>query len=184
MKKQLSIFLFLTMALGFTLVACGGGDDDGGDPVAVVKDLFKAIEDEKFDTIPDLACAAQKEEVATSFDFGAMIGSSFGAEDVDPQLVLDAMSFKFSDPEYKEVSKSGDKAVVHAKGRLEISVDPDKFKVLVRELLAGQGLEDVPDDMIDQAMGPALEQFENFGEDIDEDFELIKEDGKWLICEE
>ncbi len=184
MKKQLSIFLVLTMALGLTLAACGGGNDDGGDPVAVVKELFKAIEDEKFDAIPDLACTAQKEEVAASFDFGSMVSSSFGAEDVDPQLVLDAMAFKFSNPEYKEVSKSGSKAVVHAKGRLEISVDPDSFKVLVRELLKGEGLEDVPDDMIDQAMGPVLEQFEDFYEDIDEDFELVKEDGEWLICEE
>jgi len=38
--------------------------------------------------------------------------------------------------------------------------------------------------MIDQAMGPVLEQFEDFYEDIDEDFELVKEDGEWLICEE
>ena len=75
------------------------------------------------------------------------------------------------------------KAVVRAQGRLEITVNAEKFKELVRELLKAEGLEDVSDEMLEQAMGPTMAQFESMGQDIDENFGLIKEDGQWVICE-
>lgn len=185
MNKRLFIFLSLVVVLSLALAACGGGDDDdAGDPTQVVKDLMKAIENKQFDKIPDYACAAQKEEVAETFDIGTAIASSLGGEDVDPEKVLDAMTFKVSNLEVTEKSKSGDKAVVHVKARLEMSVDPEKFKELVRELLEAQGLGDIPDSLLDQQVGPILEQFEDFGEDIDQDFEVVEEEGKWLICED
>jgi hypothetical protein len=185
MQKRLSILVFLALALSLALAACGGGDgDDAGDPTKVVKDLMKAIEDKKFDKIPDFACAAQKEEVADTFDFGAMMTDSFGGVDIDPQKVLDAMNFKVSNLEVKEVSKSDDKATVHVKGRLEIKIDPEKFKDVVRELLKAQGMTDVPDSLIDQAMEAVVPQLEEFGEDLDDDLALIKEGGKWVICDQ
>ena len=46
MKKQLSILMFLIVALGLVLAACGG-DGDGGDddPTGTVNDLFEAGDD-------------------------------------------------------------------------------------------------------------------------------------------
>jgi hypothetical protein len=183
MNKRLFILLSMVMALSLMLAACGGGDDDAGDPVAVVKDMMQAVENKNFDNITDFACEADKEEVAQQFDFGAVIAASMSGADIDPQKVLDAMEFEFANAEYEEVSKSGDAAVVRAQGRLNITVNEEKFKELVRELLKAEGLEDVSDELLDQAMGPAMDQFESMGQDIDENFGLIKEDGKWVICE-
>jgi hypothetical protein len=183
MKKRLALLFALIIIVGPVLTACGGGGDGGGDdPTAAVKDLFKAIEQKKFDKIPDYACEAQKEEARQTFDFGAIMAESLGGADVDPQKILDAMSFKMSGLEITEVSKSGDKATVHAKGKLEITVDEGKFRDVVKELLKAQGME-VSDEMLDQFIGPAMEQFKDFGQELDEDIAMVKEGGKWLICE-
>jgi hypothetical protein len=185
MKKELSILMFLVMALGLALAACGGGGNgDDGDPTGTVNDLFKAIESKQFDKIPDFACAAQKEEVSQTFDFGSIIAGSLGGADVDPQMILDALTFKLSGLEITEKSKSGDKAVVHAKGRLEMTVDPEKFKDVVRELLKQQGIGEVADELLDQFAGPVMEQFEDFSTDLDDDIALVKEGTKWVICDE
>jgi hypothetical protein len=185
MKKQLSVLMFLVVALGLVLAACGGDGNGGdGDPTGTVNDLFEAIENKQFDKIPDYACAAQKDEVRQTFDFGSAIASSLGGADVDPQMILDALTFKLSDLEITEKSKSGDKAVVHAKGRLEMTVDPEKFKDVVRELLKQQGIGDVSDELMDQFAGPVMEQFEDFSTDLDDDIALVREGDQWLICDE
>jgi len=183
MKKRFSLYVLLTLVLSLLLAACGGGDGDSDDPTAVVKDLFKAIEQKKFDKIPDYACEAQKEEVSQTFDFGAIMADSMGGADVDPQKILDAMSFKVSNLDVSEVSKSGDNATVHVKGKLEITVDPDKFKDVVKDLLKAQGME-VTDELLDQFAGPAMEGFKDFGQELDDDLNLVKEGGKWLICDQ
>jgi len=182
MKKRLALLMSLVIMISPVLTACGGGGGSGDDPTAAVKDLFKAIEQKKFDKIPDYACEAQKEEARQTFDFGAIMAESLGGADVDPQKILDAMSFKMADLEVTKVSESGDTATVHVKGKLEISVDPDKFKDVVKELLKAQGME-VSDEMLDQFVGPAMEQFQDFGQELDEDITMAKEGGKWLICE-
>ena len=181
MRRQLSILMFLVVVAGLILSACGGGDGDD-DPTGVVKDLFKAIEDKKLDKIADYACAAQKEEVRETFDFGAAMAEQLGGADADADQILEMLTFKVSDLKVTEKSKSGDKAVVSVTGRLEMTVDPEKFKDLVRDMLKEQGMGDVSDELIDQFAGPALEQFEDFSTDLDEELEVVKEGGKWLIC--
>lgn len=185
MKKRRWVLLVLVLAFGLILAACGGGDGDGDeDATGVVKDMFKAIEAKDFDKIPDFACAAQKQEVRETFDFGAIMTEALGGADVDPQTILEMLTFKVSNLEAEEKSKSGDTAAIHVKGRIEMTVDPEKFNDVVRELLKAQGMGDVSDEVIDQFAGPMIEQFEDFSVDLDDDLRVVKEDGSWLICDE
>lgn len=178
MRKRLCILLVLMMMFNLTLVACGGG---GGDPVVVVTDMIKTIQEKKFDRLPNFACAAKKEEVANRFNISAALAPSLGPN-VDAQKVLDAAVFEFINMEYKEVSRSDVQAIVYVKGRLKVTLDPDKFKEPVRELLMAQSPENVTDSLVDQVTGFALAQFGGFGEDIDITLGLVNEGGKWLIC--
>jgi hypothetical protein len=181
MRRQLSALLFLALALGLILAACGGDEDD---PTEVVEELFKAIQDKQFDKIPDLACAAQKDQVRESFDFGAAMAGSLGGAGAEPEEILEMLTFTVSGLEIEQTSRSGEQATVRVKGRVEMTVDPVKFNDLVRDVLAEQGLGEVSDEVIDQVTGPLLEQFEDFSTDLDDDLTLIKEQGRWLICGE
>ncbi|MGH2592165.1 MAG: hypothetical protein ACRDGG_01485 [Anaerolineae bacterium] len=179
MPQRFGTLLALMMVLGIILAACGGSA--GGDPVAVVQEMFRAVEAKQFNKIVDLACEAQKDEITKDFDFGANLASQIG-RGIDAQKVLDAMTFKLSNMDYKETSRSGNVAVVHVKGRLDISIDPEKFKAVVAEILQAQGLADVDQTTLDQATGAVMEQFEGFGQDLDEDINVVNENGKWLVC--
>ena len=112
----------------------------------------------------------------------SMKSANGSGADADADQILEMLTFKVSDLKVTEKSKSGDKAVVSVTGRLEMTVDPEKFKDLVRDMLKEQGMGDVSDELIDQFAGPALEQFEDFSTDLDEELEVVKEGGKWLIC--
>jgi hypothetical protein len=182
-KKQRRAFLVLVLAFGLVLAACGGGGGDE-DTTGVVKDLFNAIETKNFEKIPDFACADQKQQVRETFDFGAIMTEALGGADADPQTILDMLTFQVSNLEVEEKSKSGDTATLHVKGRIEMTVNPEKFNDVVRELLKAQGMGDVSDELIDQFAGPMLEQFEDFSVDLDDDLRVVKEEGKWLVCDE
>jgi hypothetical protein len=164
---------------GLILAACGGGA--GSDPVATIQEIFKLVESKQFARIADFACAASKDEATETFDFSRAMTDSLG-EGVDPQKILEAMSFKAANMEYIEVSRSADAAVVHVKGRLEIAVDANKFKAIVVDILKAQGLGELDPAVLEQATSGILAQFEGFGQDLDVDMNLVNESGRWLIC--
>ncbi len=179
MHTRIGYLTILTVTAGLILAACGGGAGSG--PANTIQEIFKLVESKQFARVADFACAANRDEAAETFDFGKAMTDSLG-QGVDPQKILDAMSFKATNMEYTEVSVSADAAVVHVKGRLEIAVDADKFKAIVVDLLKAQGLGDLDPAMLDQAMSSILAQFEGFGQDLDVDMELVNENGRWLVC--
>lgn len=180
MNTRPGLLATLALATALILSACGGAAS-GGDPVAVVKDLYSAIESKQFARIADMACAANRDEVEQTFNFGESMAGALGGG-IDPQKVIDAMSFSTSGMEYTEVSRSGDKAVVHVKGTLKISVDAAKFKDIVAELLKAQGLTDVDPSLLDQSTNAIVQQFDDFGQEFDDDINVVNENGKWVIC--
>ncbi len=174
--KRISMLVLVALLLGLMLAACGGGAA-GSDPTATVKDLMQAVADKKLDKIADYACADKKDEIAKQFDFASALGGS----GLDPQKVMDLMTISFSNAEYNKVSESGDKATVHMKANLSIKIDKEKFKAVVQDVLKAQG-QDLPADQLGPLVDSAAAQLEN-GQTIDNNVELIKENGKWVVCQ-
>ncbi len=172
--KRISVVLATLIVFGLLLSACGGAG--GGDPVSVVKDMMRAVQDERFDAIADFVCAAEKEAITSQFDFRQAYGGS--AENA--QKMLDAIAFDLSGLTYEKTSESGDKAVVSVKGKLVAKVDREKIKSVIADLLTAEGMP-TDDATVNQSIDLVAGQFES-GQDISTDFDLVKEGGAWKIC--
>ena len=169
--------LAILSVTAIVLAACGGGA--GGDPTATVREVFKRLEAKQFDQLTELACADKKEEFTERFDFSGQMAAALPG--VEAQKVLDAIAVKVTGLEVKEVSRSGNAAVVHVSGELQLQFDAAKFKEILREVLKAQGLGEVDDAMLDQFVGPALAEFEQATE-LNADVDMVNEGGQWLIC--
>lgn len=167
----------LVAAVMVALTACGGSGS--GDPTAVVKQAFALVEQKKFDEVASLACAAKQTEVADRFDFANQLGSEV-MPGLDAQKILDAMSFTTSGLAYSEKSRSGDSASVAVTGSIKMSVDLEKFKVLLKDIAAQQGqpIDDAQLDQLVALIGTQLNQEIPF----DETVTVVKEGGSWKIC--
>ncbi len=172
--KRFSVFIVVAMLAGLALAACGGGAT-ASDPVATVKDMMQAVVDKKLDKITDYACAAKKDEVKQQFDLASALGGG-----LDPQKILDVMTFSIENAEYNKLSENGDKATVQMKAKLIIKIDKEKFKSVITDMAKAQG-QDLPADQLGPMVDQAATQLEQ-GQNIDNTVELVKENGKWLIC--
>ncbi|HKZ86849.1 MAG TPA: hypothetical protein VJ793_24745 [Anaerolineae bacterium] len=171
LSKALAVLLLASVVLS----ACGGGG--AGDPTATVKSMIQAIQDKKFDSLPDYVCAEKKDELTQQLDFR----SSLGGLGFDAQKLIDAMTFDLSSIQYTKVSESGDNAVVKIEGDMKMKVDRDKIKDLIVELLKAQGIAQVTDDMVNSTLDIMAAQLES-GIDMSADVELVKEGGAWKVC--
>jgi len=165
------------LAATFVVAACSGGGNSS-DPTATVKDFVSLVEQKQFDKIPDIACAAEKDNVKEQFDIGSQLAGSM--EGVDAKAITDAMTIKFENLEVKEIEKSADKAKVSLKGTLKMSVDKTQMTDLVKKVLEAQGtpVDDATVAMMLDAMVGAFEQ----GEPVDSSVDLVVENGKWVVC--
>lgn len=175
--------LLMVVLLAAVLVACGGGSAGNQAPVDVVKSAWQAIEKMDIDAAQQYVCQAQREEFAQEFDlsggFGELVGA--GDADVDTEAILDAMQINMEDMEYEEISQEGDEAVVNVQGTMKIDFDTDKLKAVMKDAMAASG-ESVSDEELDMALG-MMEGMLGAGVPLDEEMTLIKEDGKWVICD-
>ncbi len=174
--KRNSVLVLAALLLSLGLAACGGSAA-ASDPVATVKDMMQVVSNKQVDKIVDYACASQKDSVKKQFDFA----SALGGTGMDAQKVLDAMSISFENPEYTKVSESGDKATVHMKAKLVMKIDKEKFKSIVADVMKAQGQE-LPAEQISPLIDQMAAQFEQ-GQAIDNDIQMVKENGKWLVCQ-
>ncbi len=173
--KRLSVVMIVVIVMSTLLAACGGGGA-ASDPTSAVKDAMQAVVDKKFDKLSDFTCAAKKSDIENMFNPAGALAQA----GIDPQKILDAMSFKLENADFSQVSASGDTAVVQMKGKMTITVDKDKFKALMADIAKAQG-QDLPADQLDQAVNMMVGQMGQ-GIDIDQKVDVIKENGKWVMC--
>jgi hypothetical protein len=173
--KRLSVVMIVVIVMSALLPACGGGGA-ASDPAGVVKGAMQAVVDKKFDQLTDLTCAAKRDTIKDAFNPAGALAQM----GIDPQKIMDSMSFKLENGDFSTVSESGDKAVVQMKGKLTISVDKEKFKAVMAEVAKAQGQE-LPADQLDQVINMVIGQFTQ-GIDLDQQVDVIKENGKWVMC--
>jgi len=175
--KRLNAVLAALFILSVVLTACGGGA--AADPAATVKAALDAVVAKQFDKIADFSCAAKKDEVAKQLNPSAQLANA-GMDAATTKQLLDSMNIALTGAEFTKISETGDKAQVQMKGTLTMKFDREKLKVVVTALLKSQGM-DATDAIVNQALDQVAGQLEQ-GQSIDNKVDLVKENGKWVIC--
>ena len=151
------------MVLSLILAACGGGNGD--DPVGAVKNLIKAMEKLDIKEGNKYVCKAQQME-----DVGE-----------DEAAMVEAFRVETNDMKYEEKSKDDDKAVISVSGKVALKIDEGKLKEALKKEAEAAG-EEVSDEELTLIVGmfTAMSNEVEYAQDV----EVIKEDGKWVVCDE
>jgi hypothetical protein len=168
----------LLTAVTLLIAACGGGAPSANDPAGSVKAALAATQSGGFSKLADYACAAKKGSIADLFGGGG--ASSLASAGIDTQGLFDSMKIEFTDVNASETSKTADAAVVHVTGKAKITVDPAKFRPIMKKMLEAQG-QTIDDATLDAALSAMSGQL-NQDTAIDQTVNLVNEGGKWLIC--
>jgi hypothetical protein len=173
--KQLLLIVILGALL---LAACGGGGDSNA-PTEVVKSVVDAMQTLDLEKASEYFCAEQKSQLNETLDTGFEDLEAMG---MDPDELLEAFKLKMTDMKYEEKSKDGDKAVVHISGTMALEFDTDKLKSFFKQAAEAAG-ESVSDEELEFIVG-IFEAMGGQEAPLDGDVALVKEDGKWLVCDE
>ena len=165
----------LVAGVAIALAACAGGGTSG-DPAAVVRQAMDLVKAGKYDEVAGLACEARRDEVAGELGFGGALADQL-PPGIDAADFAAAVQVQTDELTIGEAVRTGEKATVHLEGDLKIIVDKAKMTELVQQFT------NVPIDaaLLDQLIAGMSEQLAG-GVPIDEDLDLVVEDGAWKIC--
>lgn len=167
----------LLVVVAVVLSACGG-PAAANDPTGVVKAAIAAAQSGGLGKLDDFACAAKKGDIAAAFgggNMGALAAAGIKAEDL-----FGAMSVAFENVTATEVSKTATEAKVHLTADMKIAFDKDKFKAILKQVLAAQG-QPIDDASLDATLAMMSSQM-NQPQKMNQDVTVVNEGGKWLIC--
>lgn len=170
----------LLAALVVVSVACSGTPAANTDnPAGTVSAAFAAAQAGGITKLSDFACAAHKNDIAEAF--GGADLSGLAALGIKPEDISGAMAVSFENVTTKEISKTDTEAKVQVTADLKMTIDKEKFKTVMKTVMAAQGapVDDATLDTMITAMSSSLSQTTK----VDEEVKVVKEDGKWLICE-
>lgn len=176
--------LIVGLVIAATIAACGGGGGGGpssSDPSATVRDMMATVTAGNYDKVADYACAAQKEQISKQFDPSGVLGGDAGALGLTPADLKQIIKFSVSGLDVKEKSKDATKAVVSMTGKMKITIDKEKFKVVMKTALQAAG-KPADDATLNTAMG-MMDTIAGQEQDISSDVSLVNEGGKWLVCD-
>lgn len=179
MTRRHRLLLTLMAALVLVLAACGGAAPAANDPAGVVRNALSLASAKDITGLTNLACAAQKDEIADSFTGG--LGEIAGG--IDAAQVLQAMTIDTSKVTVGTATESGDTASVPLSGSMSFSFDTAKMRDIMKLALAAQG-QPTDDATIDAAMA-MLQGFSGQAIPMDgQTMDLVKEGGAWKICDQ
>jgi hypothetical protein len=136
-----------------------------GSPVDTVKEVFRLVEAGQLSKVPDLACAASKDNMAKQFDFARRLMAP--PDSVDAGRLAAAVKITTSGLAITEESRTDKAAVVRVKGAVKAAFDPKKFEVTS----AAEG---------DWGFGAWLTSKD---QTLDTTADVILDGGAWKICE-
>jgi len=167
------------LVLALTLAACGGSPAVANNPAGSVQAAMTAVSSGGFGKMAEFTCAAKKNDLANAFgggNLGALEAAGVKAEDI-----FNAMSVSFSNIATQEVSKTDTTAKVHVTADMKMTVDQEKFKTILKTMMAAQGqpVDDATINAAMSAMATSLSQTQK----VDQEIDVVNEGGKWLICD-
>ena len=179
MRRSILRSAALAVVVIVALAGCGAAAPSLSEPAGTVNAALDAAKSGGFAKLADYTCAAKKGDFASLF--GASGGlSSLAAVGIDSNSLFDAIKVDFQDVKTTETSKTADKATVHVTGKSTITFDAAKMKEIFKKVMAanGQPADDATIDATIAAMSGQMSQSRT----LDNDVNLVQENGKWLIC--
>jgi len=175
--------LSIVVIVPMLIAACSGSPLGGGsssDPTGVVKDALAKVSARDVNGLAALACAGQADKIKQQFDMGGALGSELPSG-VDTQAIIDSVTIDTSGATIGTPTVSGDSATVPLTGTMKVTIDKEKIRPIIKQMMEAQlGSIAIPDAQIDQMI-------DAFGGNqsipLNESLTLKKENGAWKICE-
>ncbi len=162
------------LAASLVLVALGLPVAAASSPADAVSELFDAVEQGDFAAAEALVCEAERGAVRTTFDPAAQMG--FDGDDIAA-----ALSFNVADRAVEVVSEDGQAASVRVTGTMSLDAGGADVGELARSILEADMGADASDEDLERML-PFIEMAFSQELPIDEEVELIVENGEWVVC--
>lgn len=182
MDRRTRLAVIVTMTFLLTVGGVGPVVVSAADtPEGAVTDVLDAFGAKDFGNLGPLVCEARRDEIVGQLDMTA----AFAGLGIEPQVILDAMTIAFEDPQVTLVSQDEASAIVHLATTMSmtITLDEETIRTIVVGVLEASGME-VTDQTVEEyvgILGASLNQ--SMSEEADTDVEVVNENGEWLMCD-
>lgn len=148
-------------------------------PESAVNGVLDAVAAKDFERVGEFACEEQRDAVMAEFDLAAQFEAIPG---IDVDALLDALTIRIEDRSVTLVSQDGDEALVAVRARMAGELDPEKAREFVVAILTMFG-QDTSDEAVESTLAD-LQQEMTQGTDLESEVRVVRESGRWLVCDE
>jgi hypothetical protein len=169
----------LGLLLVLLLVACGGGAKAPSQPTDTMKQVIQATQEMDLERVSELFCAERQGDITQGLEASLTELEQMG---LDQNELLDAIQLKIANEKYETVSQSDNEAVVRVSGDMSLQFDAEKMRNFMKKAAEASG-QTVSDEELDFMVS----MFSAIGGQeapIDAEVKLIKENNKWVVCDD